>query len=304
MVNTRIVFSVLLFLSAAAKAQEFQVAEAKAPAPTEMQASTLYYSYRTQAFSEWKSGTEKELLNLFPGFRDHAPKGGGDLVLFIAKTSAVINKPASEVNLEKLRSLPDMQKLQSELARLEPISVADLISNREDYLAYKNPGGSEAWCSSPESLCLKSTFIFTELQEQMLAGAFFFAGKDASAISAESQVKVLRGEAIPRAAEWAKFTGVSSAPTLLVTEDMFWFSHVLEFGKVVGVVQAHPTDPSKSILTGYTVFAIEKKWWEFGLSGVTLQDAFLGRWMNGTSGLSMGLPKVTQQLFRDLLRDL
>jgi len=267
----------------------------------------MEYEYKTLDYGDWKDQTEKSVLNLYPGFRDNTkagslPKNTGDLVLFVAKSRVVIDKPAAQIDLRKLQDLARMQKIKAGAASLTRIGFHDLMPNKEKFLSYKNP--RDGWCAKPDDLCVESTFTFEEQQRLMLSAVFFVIGKQDSDIKAQSQVRVMTGDQIQQINELIKLTGIDAKPSAVIVEDLFWFSHVLEYGKIVGVVQPHPSNPNQSVLTGYTVFGVEKKWWNFGFQGITLKDAFLGQRFNGTSGLSMGLPKLTKQLFGELVKEL
>jgi hypothetical protein len=275
---------------------------AQAGAQVAVPAVAVDYSYRTVDFGAWNNADEKLVLNLFPGFRDVAPKNAGELVMFIAKSSMVIDKPAASIDLSKLQDLARMQKIKAKTVDLTLIKSHDLMPNKEKYLAYKNP--KNGWCTGLNELCLDSAFVFEEQQKLFLSTVFFVLNKSDSDIRAQSQVRTFKAEQIQNAKELQRLTGVGTAPTAVIVEDLFWFSHIVEYGKIVGVVQPHPTNPNQSVLTGFTVFAVEKKWWDFGFQGVTLKDAFLGKRFNGTSGVSMGLPKLTQQMFTQLAKEL
>lgn len=293
---SQILLPQLLVLSSVTSLAAPAWAQAAAPA------SAVDYSYRTVDFSAWNNADEKLVLNLFPGFRDVAPKNAGELVMFIAKSSMVIDKPAASIDLAKLQDLAKMQKIKAKTVDLNPIKSHDLMPNKEKFLAYKNP--KNGWCTGVNELCLDSAFLFEEQQKLFISTVFFVLGKSDSDIRAQSQVRTFKAEEIQNVKELQRLTGVATAPTAVIAEDLFWFSHIVEYGKIVGVVQPHPTNPNQAVLTGFTVFAVEKKWWDFGFQGVTLKDAFLGKRFNGTSGVSMGLPKLTQQMFTQLAKEL
>ena len=132
-----------------------------------------------------------------------------------------------------------------------------------------------------------------------LAAGIASGGKDTE-LASQSEVQFVPTTDQRQVADIKKLTGIDTQPYGMIVLTTFWFKHAMEFGKLVAVIQPHPADKHKSILTGFTVMAIEKKHWNAAVRKILLGE--VGYPVNGQSGLSMGVPKVTELVFMSLTK--
>ncbi len=296
----------ICLLGATSHALEFKIETQQRPL-TQLKPGQILYSYKTLIYSDWPNGSEKRVLNLFPGFRDGEgykqslkPVESNALVVFIAHARIVLDRQSNQINLSSFLRLAAIQKLQTGLAEVTQLPSADIETYRRTFLSYRNR--PDRWCeNSATSLCLESNYILDENVQALMALLLYFRKKAPDPVlRSQSEVRVETPTDSAQIAALKSLTGIATEPGNVVTQNIFWFNHVMEFAKVVGIVQAHPTDPGKTVITGYTVFAVERKWWDEKMGPIPLHMIFLGQRLNTSSGLLMGLPKVTQQVFKSM----
>jgi hypothetical protein len=303
----------LCCLLLACKASALQKHAPVKAAPPEAQPTTVEvkngadsYSYKVVPFNEWQNGVEKRVLNLYPSFRDGAAQPGWqaapstEVVLFIATATAVLDRPAESVNFQALMNLEMVAHLQEGLATVKGIAADDVetFKPKNQFLTYRNPP-DQHWCArATPSICFESEFVFDGLTELAFAGLMMTRLSLDTELRAQSELQFEHPTDAAQINDLKQLTGVSSVPAGVIVQNIFWFNHVMEFGKVVGIVQPHPSSAQKSILTGYSLFAVERKWWDKSFRGARLSDSFLGKHLNTQTGLAMGFPKVTEQIFK------
>lgn len=79
----------------------------------------------------------------------------------------------------------------------------------------------------------------------------------------------------------------------VIEQSTFYFNQVFKYSKMIAVIQEHPTDSSKSIMTSIVAMGVRKH----SLDKPTLKDHLRGRGLLTTStGLSAGIPWYSQNM--------
>ena len=69
----------------------------------------------------------------------------------------------------------------------------------------------------------------------------------------QSEIRMVAG---PDLAELPSLTGLDLKVTSALEQNIFWVNQVIQFGKLLGVLQQHPTEPNAAIATVYIVVAV------------------------------------------------
>ena len=105
----------------------------------------------------------------------------------------------------------------------------------------------------------------------------------------------------------AKLTGLDTAPVGALEQSIFYVNQVMQFGKLLAVFQAHPSDPGKTVVSVFTALAIESnllgKQKQFAnvpvLRNLVPAQVLLGRSsFNSGKSLSAGLPVYARNQIR------
>jgi hypothetical protein len=107
----------------------------------------------------------------------------------------------------------------------------------------------------------------------------------------------------PDLAELPSLTGLDSKVASALEQNIFWANQVIQFGKLLAVVQQHPTEPNAAIATVYVVVAVRidvlNKQREYSKTPV-LRNLVPAQLLMGNSSfnsgdsLSAGLPKYAR----------
>ena len=107
----------------------------------------------------------------------------------------------------------------------------------------------------------------------------------------------------PDLAELPSLTGLDLKVTSALEQNIFWVNQVIQFGKLLGVLQQHPTEPNAAIATVYIVVAVRNdvlnKQKEYSKTPV-LRNLVPAQLLMGNSSfnsgnsLSAGLPKYAR----------
>ncbi len=299
-----------------------------------LEPSRLYFTFTTEPgrFSDWVANfpVEAEFLNLWPGYGEPMVplRSGGqtkkDLTVFVARSRAVFNKTAAQMNLPGLISLPFISAMNSALRHRE-IPASDVLpltagsgavtafqwcnqadgadsftrASRETDLSYLNPPHRN-WCSGhSRSICVESCLTFDSGWRVGidLANGMEDDGDDRKDYGAafQSELVYYASEAemgVNRSVQ--DLTGIASPLAGVIRQNIFYFNQAIHNATVTVFVQADPSNPTRTIVTSYFVFTVGTDTWN-GHGGI-LREVLLGDSMffNTDSGITAGLPRFTQ----------
>jgi hypothetical protein len=256
-------------------------------------------------FDDWarERPLQRKFLSLFPEFTEPSFKDGGKrkLSIYVAEARFRIGKPA--VDLARYANIAFIERLDPAVKH-RAITAANAVPNTED-LAYSLPPGRK-WCEDPKAICIQSRYKF----EGRIPAGILLVNKirDESKkpipdyIEFQSEIRLLAPQA-PEVADIRTLTGIDSPVTGVLEQSTFWANQVIQFGRLVAVVQQHPSDAKASVATVYLVLAVRNdilnKQKEYGNAPV-LRNMVPAQLLMGNSSfntgdsISAGLPKYAR----------
>ncbi|HZH09854.1 MAG TPA: hypothetical protein VEZ24_05765 [Microvirga sp.] len=270
------------FFLSAAQAEEFRVEEvpsATAVAPAQIKTRTVLFSDRGNGrngdgeaslirFEDWarELPLEKRYLSPFPNYSEPNIKVSvhgiekpytEKLHIYVVQTRFLISKPAEAVDLSRFTSLDVLQAIDPAIKHRR-ISADQARPNVDPQSAHnRHPG--RRWCEAPQSLCIESRF---PLEGRLpvgirLANKLEEGGKKiAEFMEFQTEIRVLPQQEIDQAG-LAKLTNVEAPVAGALEQTIFDVNQVMQFGKLLAVLQPHPADRSKTVATVFMALGIE-----------------------------------------------
>jgi hypothetical protein len=310
-----------------AQAETFQIEEvgsATSLAPGQLKPKTIAFSDRPAkggvdgqpglvSFEEWMriSPLQKRLLSLYESYveptvnvtvegvtRPYKEK----LHVYVAQARFLLDKPAASIDLDRYVTLGFVASIDSAIKH-ELIAPADVMPLKDPLSAHNQHPGRR-WCAEAQSVCMKSRYqmegkfpsaikLIKKIDEGSKVAEFF---------EFQSELRVLRPTELDRAA-LAELTDVSEPVAGVLEQSIFYVNQMMQFGKLLAVLQNHPADPDKAVASVFLVLAIEtdvlelkKKYETYPvLRNLVPAQVLLGKssFNTGTS-LSGGLPLYTR----------
>jgi hypothetical protein len=230
-------------------------------------------------FADWERArlSQKQLLSLFPSFEeptinitdDGAAKDGvlktrkRRLHVYVAEARFTVEKPAASIDLSKMITLPMVEQMDPSIKH-QLISSADVIPNKDPKAANRNP--RRLWCEGGGALiCLQSRYqlegrlptavtLVNKIRESNKA-------KIADFLEFQSELRLVPAAEIDQMA-LAAATGVSTPVTGVVEQNIFHINQIMQFGKVLAVLQPDPADAGKSIVSTFVALAVDSDLFE------------------------------------------
>lgn len=248
------------------------------------------------------------------------------------KTRLIINKPASTIDLSKLlepevykKLMPDMQHTFIENDHIMPVIAGQenlqsfasckpsVLTERSNGLVYFSRAQKEKlentkkampenrrWCDAPGvSKCVRSCVAFEEedtywnkvsienTRREKLGGERLLD----YGMGIESELRYYKNEA-EYGSSVADITGLTEPVTGIFEQSIFYWNQMVQYGKILTVVTAHPTDPNKAVISNYVVIGIK----ESSFKKIPFLMEFLtGKFSNSPHGITSGIPNYTQE---------
>lgn len=320
------------FSLSAAQAGEFRVEEVPsvtAVAPSQMKVGTILFSDHADAksgdgetglvrFEDWarEMPLEKRYLSLFPSYAEPTIKVSvhgiekpytEKLHMYVVQTRFLVSKPAEAVDLNRFTSLDILQTIDPSIKHRR--ITADQARPNIDPQSAHNRNPARRWCEAPQSLCVESRY---PLEGRLpvgirLANKLEEGGKKISEfMEFQTEVRVLPQQEIDQAG-LAKLTNLEAPVTGVLEQSLFDVNQVMQFGKLLAVLQPHPTDRAKTVATVFMALGIEtdvlqqKK--EFAnvpvLRNLIPVQVLMGRSsFNSGNSISAGLPNYVRNRVR------
>ena len=206
-------------------------------------------------FEEWArtQPLQHRFLSLFPEFREPA---GVKLSMYVAEARFAMSKHAKAFDLSRYASIAFLEKLDPAIKH-RTIAAADAVPNKDKPAASNRPAG-RGWCEDAAG-CFQSRYKF----EGRIPAGILLVNKlrDETKkpipdfIEFQSEIR-LRSPGDPQVAELAAITGVATPIAGAFEQSIFWVNQVIHSGKILAVIQEHPTEPKASIATVYLALAI------------------------------------------------
>jgi hypothetical protein len=274
-------------------------------------------------FEDWErtKPLQKQLLSLYPGYveptlnvtlhgvtKPYKKK----LQVYVAEARFVLAKPPASIDPARYASLKFVEKIDPAISH-RTISAAEAAPNVDPESAY-NRHPSRRWCET--GVCIASHYAFEGKLPLgiRLANKLEEGGKKiAEAMDFQSEIRILPPQELA-AANLARLTGLDTAVTAALEQNTFWVNQILTFGKFLAVLQAHPSDPGKTVVTAFMALGIKsdvlEKKKEFEqvpvLRNLVPAQVLAGNSsFNTGSSISAGLPKYARnriQRIAELMR--
>jgi hypothetical protein len=303
----------------------------------QMDTKTIYYTDKILAFGNWsqQAPLERKALVLYPGYDEPTVtlvKNGvrkqqvESLMVFVSRFKLVLNKAPGQIQLKNLINLDTIGRFDNEIQHVQiqqnqlmsAVAGKGQIANfqwcnktgnnifrpaREIELSYTNPKNRN-WCAdSARSICVESCYLFNKYWYEgvkVVNLALEEAEKKDYGIALQSEIRYFSNEQeLGLSVPVAQLTGLNTAVRGGLEQNMFYFDQVLEFGKIVAVLQDQPGDPGKTAATVFFVVGIKRRTYnQFG----EVKKVLLGqsKLFNTDTGITAGLPVFTQNMVKQI----
>jgi hypothetical protein len=211
------------------------------------------------AFDEWARTrpVQRRMLSLFQDFAEPVVKGGTKrtLSIYVAEARFQLPKPARAYDLSRYANIAFLERVDP-VIKHHPIGAADAVPNKKAD-ASRPPGRN--WCDADGATCIQSRYHF----EGKIPSGILLANKlrDETKtpipdfIEFQSEIRLISPQQ-PEFAALASLTGLNAAVTGALEQNIFWFNQVMQFGKLLAVLQQHPVERDATVATVYVVVAV------------------------------------------------
>ena len=178
------------------------------------------------------------------------------LHVYVAQARFLLDKPAASIDLGRYATLGFVASIDPTIKH-ELIAPADVMP-LNDPLSAHNQHPGRRWCTAAQSICLRSRYqmegkfpiaikLINKIDEGSKVVEFF---------EFQSELRLLRPTEVDRAA-LAELTGVSEPVAGVLEQSIFYVNQMMQFGKLLAVLQNHPADANKTVASVFLVLAIE-----------------------------------------------
>ncbi len=225
------------------------------------------------------------------------------LHVYVAEARFLLDKAPGSIDLARYARLDFLERMDPAIKH-RTITSADVTPHRDPEFAY-NRHPDRRWCEVSGALCIESRYA---LEGKLpigirLANKLEEGGKKISeSMDFQSELRMLSSqEATAMGVE--SITGLNTPVAGAIEQNVFHVNQMMQFAKLLAVVQGHPTDPARSVVTLFTVLGIEsdvldkKKEYERVpvLRNLVPSQVLMGNSsFNTGSSISAGLPEYTR----------
>jgi hypothetical protein len=211
-------------------------------------------------FDEWlrDKPVQRRFLAMLPDFREPLLKEGGTakLSMYVAEARFLIPKPAQAFDLKRYAGIAFLEGLDPAVKH-KPIVVADIAANNDPASANMRPFGRK-WCEGAAG-CFQSRYRF----EGRIPTGILLVNKlrDETKkpipdfIEFQSEIR-LPSPQDPQFIDLRTLTGIDTPIAGVFEQTIFQVNQVIHSGKILAVMQQHPSDQKASIATIYIALAI------------------------------------------------
>jgi hypothetical protein len=281
MMLSRLALSIALLAVAAASAvaQEFRIEEVASLGDTaQLKPRTIAFDDQARdiadpvtgliRFEDWTRARplQKQMLSLYPAYAEptiNVTVHGitkpytEKLHVYVAEARFVVPKPAASIDLARYASLQFLEKADPSIKH-RLIGAADLMPYKDADSAHnRHPG--RRWCEGGRVTCIESRY---QLEGKLpigirLANKLEDSGKKIPEfIEFQSELRVLPPQEIDQAA-FARLSGINTPVAGALEENIFYVNQMMQFGKFLALLQPHPTDAGKTVVSTYVALGIE-----------------------------------------------
>ena len=266
-----------------AGAQEFRIEEAASPAELavdRLKPRTIAFIDRPSEelidpdtglirFEDWAQARplEKQFLTPFPSYLEPTVEVTVDgvrkrfkekLHMYVGEARFALARPPGSIDLASFVALPFVDRIDPAIKH-NLIAPAEAVSAK-DPRAVHNQHPLRRWCETrPVTICIHSRYQFEgklpvgiQIANKLREGA----KKIPDYLEFESEL-TLRPAAEVTEMGLAALTGLDTPPAGALEQSIFFVNQVMQFGKLLAVFQAHPTDAKQTVVTVFIALAVE-----------------------------------------------
>jgi hypothetical protein len=266
-----------------ARAQEFRIEEAASAAELavdRLKPRTIAFIDRPSEelidpdtglirFEDWAQARplEKQFLTPFPSYLEPTVEVTVDgvrkrfkekLHMYVGEARFALARPPGAIDLASFVTVPFVERIDTALKH-KLIAPAEAVSAK-DPRAVHNQHPLRRWCETrPVTICIHSRYQFEgklpvgiQIANKLREGA----KKIPDYLEFESEL-TLRPPAEVIEMGLAALTGLDTPPAGALEQNIFYINQVMQFGKLLAVFQAHPTDAKQTVVTVFIALAVE-----------------------------------------------
>lgn len=318
--HAAVFIAALVAICTGASAQEFQLEDVPAAARVpiaQLKPRTVIFSDQRNdkladastgliPFDDWARShpLHRRFLSLFPDFVEPTLGQQTKLKLSVYQAEARFRlpRPAAAVDLSRYANIALLEQIDPAVKH-RPITATDAVPNKEAGATH-NRLPDRRWCEDMKAICVQSRYMF----EGKIPSGIQLANKLREEskkpipdfIDFQSEIMLLKQ---PHLAELRTLTELDSTVTGAFEQNIFWVNQVIQFGKLLAVLQQHPTEREAAIATVYVVVAVRNdvliKQREYSntpiLRNLVPAQLLMGKSsFNSGDSLSGGLPKYAR----------
>lgn len=219
-------------------------------------------------FEDWarENPQQKRYLSLFPDYAEPTIKVSvhgivkpytEKLHMYVAEARFLIGKAPGTIDLSRYVDIDVLEKIDPSIKH--SIITADQARPGTDPQSAHNRNPNRRWCEAPQSVCIESRY---PLEGKLPAGVRLAnkleeGGKKISEfMEFQSEIRVLPPQEIDQNG-FAKLTGLDAPVAGVLEQTLFDVNQVMQFGKLLAVLQAYPADTNKTVATVFMVLGVE-----------------------------------------------
>ncbi len=300
-----------VLISGSAVAAEVATVDFKSP-PVWKREVVSFGSPTPAPFKEWLKAApvEAKAMLLFPTYQEPSKEEeeNGMLIkkvepqtIFISRSTFMVNKPLSSINLKNLISLTTVQSLDKSFNHIQ-ISANQLIKET-DGRPHNSPKASGEWCSNPNSVCIQSQWDYPVA----VSGPYkiMTLGKSEKGMFQRTQSEL----AIVEGGDLGKYSALMGAPVeAAIEQSIFYVNRVVRWGKNAILFQKGPNNTTN--VTIYSVVGISTDYYKKStVIGKTLGEYIVNGLKNQTceaAGPMAGLIRLSgcaASAFQEILKN-
>ncbi|MDB5598997.1 MAG: hypothetical protein JWN71_1041 [Xanthobacteraceae bacterium] len=273
-----------------------------------------------QPFDAWAqaSPVQKRLLGLYPNYVEPPASASSSssssssaskpqrerLFMYVAQARFVVERPPASIDPQRYVDLSFLGRLDPAITH-KTIAPSDAIPVKERG-SESNRHPDRHWCeSAAKVLCVQSRYqlegrlpMGVRLANKLREGR----RKITEYIDFQSELRVMPAAEYEQPA-LRELTGLDTPVSGALEQSMFHANQIVQFGKLLAVFQAHPTDPKRTIVTTFVALAVKASLFEMKkefenvpvLKNLTPAQVLLGNSsFNSGNSISAGLPKYAR----------
>ncbi|MPZ37637.1 MAG: hypothetical protein GEU95_06160 [Rhizobiales bacterium] len=272
-------------------------------------------------YEDWAKARpiQQQFLSLYPGYAepdvdiivDGARRRYRErLHMYVAEARFVLSRPPASVDLAQFATLPFAERIDPAIKH--KMATADDPARPREARVIHNQHPQRKWCEGREVvICLRSTYklegrlpVGIQLANKIREGS----RRISDTLEFDSELTVLTAAEVDELG-LAKLTQLDTPPVGALEQSIFYVNQAMQFGKLLAIFQAHPTDSAKTVVSVFTALAIESdllgKQKQFAkvpvLRNLVPAQVLLGKSsFNSGKSLSAGLPVYARNQIRSI----